>query len=407
MKRFIAPLVALAAGLFIVASPTSASVTPSALPPLPDGYDEFVPTFDFQELLGSQITGASLVDMSCIVDSAVGTNLFSGSDPEFTVIERLADMPVAFSDPNADVVLECGLELGFPREPQEISGTISNPAMTEFLGTSSGAINMFCDIDASPNVTIQMRFGGAVPGGADVTAIGADSQIPFVCNMLMIFEGEETSSLMGSVDGALEIFNPFNSTSLCNRTRVISCVAIRLQDARVEITSASGKFEGYVGTGAFSFQNQFTLPSIDSLLSMAGVSPARLSDTKLAASKRTGRNALIWLELEPGRNRASIVHPYKAPGRAMATIRDGEQIVVVSSQTGSCVISARRGTGTWKRVAQVGLNQDGAARLSLSGANLVNFKSTGVIRNGVVTLRAACGPSRTWTDTKQVKYLGR
>jgi hypothetical protein len=266
---------------------------------------------------------------------------------------------------------------------------------------------MFCDIDASPNVTIQMRFGGAVPGGADVTAIGADSRIPFVCNMLMIFEGEETSLLMGSVDGALEIFNPFNSTSLCNRTRVISCVAIRLQDAKVEITSASGKFKGYVGTGAFSFQNQFTLPSIDSLLSMAGVSPARLSDTKLAASKRTGRNALIWLELEPGRNRASIVHPYKAPGRAMATIRDGEQIVVVSSQTGSCVISARRGTGTWKRVAQVGLNQDGAARLSLSGANLVNFKSTGVIRNGVVTLRAACGPSRTWTDTKQVKYLGR
>jgi hypothetical protein len=345
--------------------------------------------------------------MSCIVDSVVGTNLFSGSDPEFTVIERLADLPVAFSDPNADVVLECGLEIGFPREPQEISGTISNPAMSEFLGTSSGAINMFCDIDASPNVTIQMRFGGAVPGGADVTAIGADSRIPFVCNMLMIFEGEETSLLMGSVDGALEIFNPFNSTSLCNRTRVISCVAIRLQDAKVEITSASGKFKGYVGTGAFSFQNQFTLPSIDSLLSMAGVSPARLSDTKLAASKRTGRNALIWLELEPGRNRASIVHPYKAPGRAMATIRDGEQIVVVSSQTGSCVISARRGTGTWKRVAQVGLNQDGAARLSLSGANLVNFKSTGVIRNGVVTLRAACGPSRTWTDTKQVKYLGR
>ena len=71
------------------------------------------------------------------------------------------------------------------------------------------------------------------------------------------------------------------------------------------------------------------------------------------------------------------------------------------------MISARRGTGIWKRVAQVGLSQDGAARLSLTGANLANFKSTGVLRNGVVTLRAACGPQRTWTDTKQVKYLGR
>ena len=407
MKRFIAPLVALVAGLFIVASPTSASVKPSALPPLPDGYEEFVPTFDFQELIGSQITGASLVDMSCIVDSVAGTNLFSESDPEFTVIERLGDMPVAFSDPNADVVLECGLEIGFPSEPQEISGTISNPAMSEFLGTPSGAINMLCDIDATPAVTIQMRFGGAIPGGADITAIGSDSLIPFVCNMLIIFEGEETSLLVGSVEGALEIFDPFDSTTLCNRTRVISCVAIRLQDAQTEITSASGKFEGYVGTGTFSFQNQFTLPSIDSLLSMAGVSPARFSDSKLSASKRTGRNATLQLDLEPGRNRASIVHPYKAPSRAMATIRDGEEIVVVSSQAGSCVISARRGTGIWKRVAQVGLSQDGAARLSLTGANLANFKSTGVLRNGVVTLRAACGPQRTWTDTKQVKYLGR
>ncbi len=407
MKRFIAPLVALVAGLFIVASPTSAYVKPSALPPLPDGYEEFVPTFDFQELIGSQITGASLVDMSCTVDSVTGTNLFSESDPEFTPLSRLMELPIAFADSDAEVVLECGIELGFPGEPQEISGSISNPAMSEFLGTSSGAINMLCDINATPAVTIQMRFGGAVPGGADITAIGSDSRIPFVCNILIIFEGEETSLLVGSVEGALEIFNPFASTTLCNRAQVISCVAIRLQDAQVEITSASGKFEGYVGSGTFSFQNQFTLPSIDSALSMAGVSPARFGDSRLVASKRTGRNATIQLDLEPGRNRASIVHPYKAPGRAMATIRDGEQIVVVSSQTGSCVISARRGTGTWKRVAQVGLNQDGAARLSLSGANLANFKSTGVIRNGIVTLRAACGPQRTWTDTKQVKYLGR
>lgn len=407
MKRLLASSVLLAVGLIVVASPTSASVRSSALAPLPDGYEEFVPTFDFQELIGAQVTGASLVDMSCTVDSVSGTNMFSASDPEFALLSRLTETTTAFSDPDADVALNCGIELGFPGEPQEISGSITNPAMSEFLGTSSGAINMLCDIAASPNVTIQMRFGGAVPGGADVTAIGADSRIPFVCNILIIFEGEETSVLVGSVEGALEIFNPFASTTLCNRAQVISCVAIRLQDAQVEITSASGKFEGYVGSGTFSFQNQFTLPSVDSTLSMAGVSPARFGDSKLVARARTGRNAKIQLDLEPGRNRARIVHPYKAPGRAMATIRDGEQIVVVSSQTGSCVISVRRGTGSWKRIAQVDLNQDGSARLSLGGANLVNFKSTGVVRNGIVTLRAACGPRRAWTDLKQVKYLGR
>lgn len=407
MKRLLALLVAICAGLFIVASPTSASVRSSALFPLPDGYEDFVPTFDFQELLGAQISGDSLADMSCTVDSASGTNLFSESDSEFTIFERLDELPVAFADPDADVALNCGIELGFPGEPQEFSGSIRNPAMSEFLGTSSGVINMLCDVSGTPTVIIQMRFGGAVPGGADITAIGSDSQIPFVCSIQIIFEDEDTSFLVGSVEGALEIFNPFASTTLCNRAQVISCVAIRLQDAQVEITSASGKFEGYVGSGTFSFQNQFTLPSIDSMLSMAGVSPARFGDASLATTRRTGRNARIQLDLEPGRNRAKILHPYKAPGRAIATIRDGEQIVVVSSQTGTCVISARRGTGTWRRIAQVELNQDGAARLSLSGVNLLNFKSTGVIRNSIVNLRAACGPRRTWIDSKQVKYLGR
>ena len=66
-------------------------------------------------------------------------------------------------------------------------------------------------------------------------------------------------------------------------------------------------------------------------------------------------------------------------------------------------MQARKGTGAWKTLGTATATAKGVVAKTLSSTWFTNFLSTGVAKNGTVTMKANCGGIEA---TKQVKYLG-
>ena len=391
------------------------------VPTLPEGYENFDPSsIDFQSFLGDAVVMPDNLTLACTVSSATGTTSFSSGNSLSlppTGIAGIADalkIRGVLLDDNAILTSSCRVGISLPTALQETTIPVSNDALAPIVGTSEGTIALECSVNAAPTVTLRVRMGGGVPGIVDIVATGLSAPIPFQCSFKMAFFGEGfgESTLVGTVEGAITLMtsSELSGSTICDGTTTITCIPIDLTNANVNITIATGELEGLVGTGDFGFKDSFGLDAVENklatLASAAGVdiTAQRFRSSRLNPFVRTGPNSSMTLELGAGANRARILRPFSSSNGATATIRDGGFISVVSKAGSRCAVSAKKGVGSWVALGTVVAGADGVGTQQLRTTWLAKFKATGVAKNGVVTLKAACGTAGT--AQKTVKYLG-
>lgn len=381
------------------------------LPPLPEGYEDFdfAQELDLQTFIGGN-TNADVLGLSCTVLSASNVADSNASITEgfqFAGLAALSVFTPVVADDDAVVVSRCTIPLTLPTDEVSTQALISNEALVPLVGIDSGIFSLKCTVGASPDATVRLKVGGGVPGRVDIVATDLSAPIPFMCSFEILFQAEIVSELHGTVEGTIDVMSSLTDTTLCNGRTTITCVPIELPDAVVTVTSASGGLEGYVGSGTFSFENQFTLARMETLLKMAGdvdaFSTVR-TRAPLAAAK-TGKIADLRLNLKPGSGAAQLLRPFIKPGARVATIANGQSIVAVAAPNANCAFSAKRGSGAWKAIGSKRANSNGESTLALSGTVLTKFRSTGVKVGGNVTLRVACGAGGAFKDQKPVRYV--
>lgn len=381
------------------------------LPPLPEGYEDFdfVQELDLQTFIGGN-TNPDVFGLRCTVTSASNV---ADSNPavtegfQFAGITALSVFPPVVADEDAVVVSRCTIPLTLPTNEVSTQALVNNDALVPLVGVDSGIFSLQCTVGASPDATVRLKVGGGVPGRVDIVATGLSAPIPFICSFEILFQAEIESELQGTVEGTIDVMSSLTDTTLCNGRTTITCVPVELPDAVVTVTSASGALEGYVGSGTFSFENQFTLARMETLLKMAGDVDAfsGIRTRVSVATAKTGKISDLRLNLEPGSGAAKLLRPFVEPGTRVATIANGQAMLAVTAPNAMCAFSAKRGSSAWKAIGSKRANADGESALALSGTVLNKFRSTGVKVGGTVSLRVACGAGGAFKDQKEVRYV--
>jgi hypothetical protein len=378
--------------------------TSQAIRPMVD-YGSFVPNIDLDSFLSQSFGVHSFLFGDCEATSVSGTTEFTVGPPRILFLNERTAIEAVIADEDADVSLDCDFHNYAQYDTYEGSWTIRNQRMAAIFGTALGTMNVACNVGGEMELSTKLRIGGAVPGGADLYVTSGSSPVTFICSYDLIYDGTTSGSLNGTIEGELEVFNPRPNTSLCGTNQFISCVAVRVRNADVHVVNSTGYFAGLSGTGKFSFQNHMRMPEIDEWFAGKGVSSQSLGRSPITTKvRKPGKTASLTLNLAPGGASARILRPFQYPGALIASVYDGDDLIVVSQPGVWCTLSARHGSSAWKTIGSKVTNQSGLASITLSGPRLANFKSTGVSRNGIVSMRAACGPGGLMTDQKQVKY---
>ena len=323
-------------GVAALAVPAAVSMA-DELPALPDGVANFDPAdINFQSFLGRDIETPTNLALSCQVAQASGTTVRGAGDSLSIPVDGVAIWQILM-DPDAAVTANCGLQLTIPSGVQKTTVAITNDALEPIVGTNTGSMALECTLSSSPRVNVRVKFGGAVPGNLDVVVTDSTQPFPFMCSFAITFNGEVVSSLVGTIEGVVEIITPLTGTTLCNGATTITCVPIELNNGVVNVTAATGLLDGYVGEGTFSFQNQFTLPTVERQLGVLSdivnvpITANSLRGAALNPYRKTGKISTMNLALVPGADETAILRPFRAPGTAVATIRNGGQISLVTA----------------------------------------------------------------------------
>lgn len=371
--------------------------TAASLPPLPEGYENFVPEIDYATLMGDAVTGSG--DLACTVTESniaafgVGSP-FNPREIQSDLFGKGLQLLGALNDPTKEGVASCNVNVAIPSGVRSITGSITNEALVELTGAATGTFALDCEMEKSFQATAEVRFGGKVPGKIDVVATGANEPIPFNCAIAISFG---SSTLNGTVNGAAEVVDP-ELAGVCDGLSTISCAPIRLTDAKVVITSSTGKFAGRTGEGTYSFTDSFSLPFVESQLSsVPGISKS--SVRKSAVRAMSGAAEKMTLTLNKSTSKTAILRPIGT------TIAANGKIAVTGNAKAACTLTAKVGKKS-ARIASFTLNSSG--RTSARAFTSKVAKSIGAKKNSKVTLTASCKGTnkKTSTAVRSLKYLG-
>lgn len=318
----------------VVLSVGAVSTTPaSAGTPLPTGVGDFVPTVDVGAAL-SDLAGVS--STPCTVNSSNIAQLTAGASIVISTEDQTSLYPIvlALKDKTDSLVsMTCTPSLTIVGEETQINGTISNAALD-----LSGNFTLNCTFKQDLKIQADLSIGSALPKGALLSVRSADKLIPMVCSMVATFT--DGTSLSGSVDGTAEVGN--EESDACVGDTRSTCVPLAI-DARVTITSTTGKLAGYTGKGTYELEPSFTLASLNQsftqLGSALGKSSVRVFRTSPAVPSNDGS---MKINFTRGSTRTDIVYP-AVSSNGSSVLGNASLLAAVGPRSAKCSYVVSRG----------------------------------------------------------------
>ena len=394
-----------AATALVTVAPTAAG----ALPVLPTDAGNITPDIDWSKFISPLVKAANAIKCSVVSSTGV-TNAPVGRtfDPITNQMTDGLDLVKWMGNPAADVGAECTTDVKLPATPFDVSGPFTAPGMASVAGVgSTGTAALRCSVTSStPTVqfTVTARFGGAVPGKARIAGKTGASNIGFDCSMSIEFTAGAT--LAGTVEGTIEFANPIANT-LCDNQVGTTCIQASVTNAAVAITGGGGALAGSTGTGTYSFNDLFSLTSIDDALkqasSLGGLTGFGVKSTGVRAQGATSNADQLLVTLLAGKHTVKMIRP-KETGGALS-IGAGGQIDVVSSPAAKCTLTAKGGSTV--SIGSATLPKAGARSFTISSAVAKKMKTAKITKGKKFTLTVSCTASKsTATLKKTVTYSG-
>ena len=384
------------AGLLLLASTTgvaTAQVTTSSTA-LPAGAGDFVPTIDLSADLASLV---NVVSSPCTVSESnisvmpVGATL---TLPPTDFAQFLSALTAIKAKADSRVALLCSPELKMSGEERTISGTVTNAALS-----LSGSFTLKCVFQESLSAKANLSFGLGVKGLMQLDVVSASVAMPMTCAMSMSLGGGTT--VAGTVDGLAKIGSTVSQS--CTGSTLESCVPLSV-DAKVSVTSATGKFAGLVGTGTYSFTPSFTVPSLNGNL---GLLTGQLKSSSVRASRAvvrtTNTSGSMSIDFAAGKAKTEILHPIVASSGS-SSFGKGLRYGAVSTPKDKCIFTAVKGKKKFSFPALTAASNGATASKVVTAAqSKAMAKALGIKANAAFSLQAKCGKTIT---TQTVTYAG-
>ncbi len=355
-----------------------------ALGALPPGYSDLVPEVDFGPAMSSLVniaTTACTVKSSNISALPVATKI---DLPPADLLQFAGVLATMKSSSSSLVTLDCVSNLQFDGTEKVITGTVTNTALD-----LKGTFTLKCSFKQSLAVSASLSFGMAVQGGSQLTVNPTQTAIPVSCGIRI--EMSDGTTVTAAVEGSASA----GEVAPCTGATERSCVGIAA-DTKVKVTSATGALKGYIGSGTYSFQDSFTLPSINENLgqvgSLLGKSSVRAYRSVPQATSNVG---VMKIAFVPGAAKTEILYPVIVAGQKTIFGKDATY-GAVSSPKARCVFSAVKGVRQFALPA-VTANAQGATiakKLTAAQANGMT-KALGIKTGSAFVLRAKCGTATT------------
>lgn len=384
------------AGLLLLGSTpgvASAQVTTSS-PVIPAGAGDFVPTIDLSADLASLV---NVVSSPCAVSESnisvmpVGATL---TLPPTDIAQFLSAIYAIKTKADSRVALLCSPELKMGGEERTIKGTITNSALN-----LSGSFTLKCIFQESLSAKATLSFGLAVKDLMQLDVVSASVAMPMTCAMAMSFGGGTTVS--GTIDGLAKIGSTVSQS--CTGSTLESCVPLSV-DAKVSVTSATGKFAGLVGTGTYSFTPSFTVPSLNGNLSLlTGQLKAQSVRASRAVVRTTNTSGSMRIDFAAGKAKTEILHPVVSSSGS-SNFGKGLRYGAVSAPKEKCIFTAVKGKKKFSFPAlSAGANGATASKVVTAAQSKALAKALGIKVNSAFSLQAKCGKT---TATQAVAYAG-
>jgi len=363
---------ALITGTAVVVAGLVAPAPVSALPTLPDGAGDIVPDINWAQFM-SPIVQASAIN--CTVKTVTGTTAVAVGRTFAPLTNPMTDgllLMNLIKTPTADVTSTCTTEATIPTAPIDVTGTFTAPKMADVAGVGgTGNISLKCTATTpTPTVTFTVvgRFGGAVPGKAQINGESSSAAVAFKCNMALSFSGG--AALSGTVDGALKISDSTNP--VCATITAASCMQISMAEATVTVLGGSGALADAAGS--------------------------------VSAAALTSNGDQLKLALLAGKHKVTLASPAQS-GRNVSYGK-GTKFEVLSAPGASCKVTAtlKRKTVT---IGSSKLSAAGTGSYTVSTAVAKKLLAAGVKKNTKPATKVACTVGKsTTTLSLSGKYTG-
>ena len=370
-----------------VSAAVAAPPSVSALPALPDGAGDIVPDINWAQFM-SPIVQASAIN--CTVKTATGTTAVAPGRTFAPLTNPMTDGVLLMNlikTPTADVTSTCTTDATIPTTPIDVTGTFTAPKMAEVQGVGgTGNIALKCTATTpTPTVTFTVvsRFGGAVPGKAQINGESSTAAVAFRCTMALSFSGG--AALSGTVDGALKISDSTNP--VCATVTAASCMQISMAEATVTVIGGSGALADAAGSGTYSLSDYLSLNSIDSAINQVkamSVSPAALASN----------GDQLKLALLAGKHKVTLVAPAQS-GRSVSYGK-GTKFEILSAPSASCKVTATL-KGKTVTIGSSRLSAAGTGSYTVSAAVSKKLTAAGVKKNTKPSTKVACTVGKSTT----------
>ena len=232
-------------------------------------------------------------------------------DPELTSIGSL------FMAGQASVTVRCSMES--TSVSTTVSGSASNPTLASKTGDpgfSNGTITANCT--SSQSVDIQMTI---TMGGATMDSFSGD--VFQACVFVMKFADTSSSQLFGTIELNGLLGN--DDGAVVNNTVTIAI------EAKVFVTSGTGSFAGYAGSGTFSQSQEINIDP-----------NSRRSAVQAFA---VGNDNKMTLQLVKSAGAVRILSPAPPAGapKAAAKVKPATKVEVTAPAGSVCVVKANTG----------------------------------------------------------------
>lgn len=353
--------------------------------PLPAGAGDFVPTVDIGSAMKDIV---SLASTPCKVGQSNVSELPAGETltlPASDLMKALTIGNAMKAKADSLATLSCSAALNLAASEKSINGTITNAALN-----LSGTFALKCTFEQNLKVDADLSLGMALARGATVTVKSADNTIPMTCSMSASLS--DGTSIAGSVDGVAKVGTLVSDS--CTGDTQRTCVPLSIS-ATVNVTSATGRFAGYVGTGTYDLTPSFTVPplndSLGSFVGLLGKSSVRVSSVSPRVASNTGS---MKISFSPGAARTEIVHP-GVTAAGTSVLASGDLFAAVGPRSSNCVFSLAKGKKSYT-FAKVKLAADG----TMLAKSLTNTQYSGIKKQlgaktgNALKMTALCGTAR-------------
>jgi hypothetical protein len=372
-------------GAAVIAAISVSSVNSAgALNALPPGYSDLVPEVDFGPAMSSLVniaTTACTVKSSNVSALPVATKI---DLPPADLMQFAGALGTMKSSGTSLVTLDCASNLQFDGTEKVITGTVTNAALA-----LKGTFSLKCSFKQSFTVSASLSIGMAVKGGSQLIVSPTTTPIPISCGIrIEMSDGTTvTAAVEGSAGGG--------ETAPCEGATDRTCVGI-VADTKVIVTSATGALKGYVGSGTYSFQDSFTLPSINENLGQVGSLLGKSSVRAYRSVPQAMGNAgVMKIAFVPGAAKTEILYPAVVAG-TKTIFGKNATYGAVSAPGAKCTFTAVSGKRQFVLPSVTANAQGATATKTLTSAQATAMaKSLRLKEGSAIVLRAKCGKATT------------